>query len=365
MAMQDPPAAESSLTSSELVELLEEGREQGYLEAARLDEVWAELQLAPEALDEFFFALSEAGIELVGREEAVDSDEPVDEMPASVDLSVQGQITDPLRVYLKEIGKVTLLTAAQEVALAKRIEHHDMAAKRQLIEANLRLVVAIAKRYTGHSLTFLDLIQEGNLGLIRAVEKFDYRRGHKFSTYATWWIRQAISRAVADQSRTIRLPVHMVDKLSNLWRTQRYLALELGREPTTKEIATEMGTTAEKVHQLLRLGQETVSLEIPVGEEDNTQLGELIADEQAIEPVEAVDKTLTLRLLGEVLGALTAREREIIVLRFGINDDHPHTLDEVGRHFGVTRERIRQIDAKTLAKLRSYRECHGLRESPD
>jgi RNA polymerase primary sigma factor len=365
--MQDPPAPEARLASSELVELLDEGCEQGYLEAQRLDEVWADLQLAPEALDEFFFALSEAGIELVGVAQAVVSEDPIEESgrPADLDLSVRGQTTDPVRLYLKEIGRVPLLTAAQEVALAKGVERHDMAAKCQLIEANLRLVVAIAKRYTGRGLTLLDLIQEGNLGLIRAVEKFDYRRGHKFSTYATWWIRQAISRAVADQSRTIRLPVHMVDKLSSLWRTQRYLTLELGREPTPEEIAAEMSTTVEKVHDLLGLGQEPTSLETPVGDEDNTQLGELIADEQAVEPPEAVDRALTSQLLREVLSALTAREREILLLRFGLDNDHPHTLDEVGQHFGVTRERIRQIEAKTLKKLSSYRQCHALRETLD
>ena len=301
--MQDPPSAELTLSCDELAALLKEGRTQGYLEAERLAEVQSELQLPEEALEEFLACLVECDIELVGVEEAAacQPGHKADEAP-QLDLTVGTPASDPLGLYLREIGRVALLTADQEVSLARRIERHDMAAKRQLVEANLRLVVAIAKQYTGRGLGLLDLVQEGNLGLIRAVEKFDYRRGYKFSTYATWWIRQAISRATADQGRTIRLPVHISDKLSSLWRTQRYLNVELGREPSAEEIAAEMGTTTPKVHQLLKLGQEPTSLEKPVGEQEDSQLGEFIVDEQAVEPLEAVSVALAREALAEVSG---------------------------------------------------------------
>jgi RNA polymerase primary sigma factor len=267
---------------------------------------------------------------------------------------------DPVRMYLGQAGKVPLLTAAQEVALAKRIERHDMAAKRQMIEANLRLVVSIAKRYARGSMPLLDLIQEGNLGLIRAVEKFDYRRGYKFSTYATWWIRQGISRATADQARTIRIPVHMVEQINKLIRAQRDLQRKLGREPTPEEIATEMGVAPEKVREILKISQEPVSLEKPVGDTQDTNLADFIADEEAVMPVEAVSETLEREQVGKVLSSLAHRERKVIELRFGLNGEYPLTLDEVGQKFGVTRERIRQIEAKTLTKLRSYRDTQDL-----
>ena len=341
-----------------------EGQQQGFLTAERITEAVADLELAPDELESIVLVLSDEGIEIVeddspGEGGASQSEE---EAAPVLDLSIRAPSSDPVRMYLREIGEVPLLSGAQEVALAKRMERHDMAAKGQLVEANLRLVVSIAKRYAGRGMPFLDLIQEGNLGLMRAVEKFDYRRGFKFSTYATWWIRQAISRGLADQARTIRLPVHVVEKLSSLWRTQRYLALELGREPSPEEIAAEMGMSPKKIHELLRTGQEPVSLETPVGEEGDSQFGDFIEDCDAAEPLEAVGGILQKEELGKVLGALTHRERKIIELRFGLVGGHPHTLEEVGEKFGVTRERIRQIEAKTIAKLRSYRECQRLRE---
>ena len=287
---------------------------------------------------------------------------PEEEIVTKLDLSVKTPTNDPVRMYLKEIGKVPLLTADEEVSLAKRIEHRDMEAKRRLIEANLRLVVSIAKRYVGRGMLFLDLIQEGNLGLIRAVEKFDYRKGFKFSTYATWWIRQAITRAIADQARTIRIPVHMVETINRLIRVQRQLLQDIGREPTPEEIAAEMGTTPQKVREILKISQDPVSLETPIGEEEDSQLGDFIEDEDAIMPLEAVSEIMQKEELDNVLGTLTHRERKVIELRFGLKGEHPRTLEEVGQKFGVTRERIRQIEAKTLAKLKAYRDSQRLRD---
>jgi RNA polymerase primary sigma factor len=351
----------------ELRELLSEGREQGYLTAERISYALRDVELAPDELESILVTLSDEGIEIVASEGAEgDADvRPEAEAAPELDLAAAGQSSDPVRLYLTEIGKIPLLNAAQEVALAKRIERHDMAAKRKLTEANLRLVVSIAKRYAGHSMPFLDLIQEGNLGLMRAVEKFDYRRGFKFSTYATWWIRQAVGRALAEQSRTIRLPVHVSDQLGRLWRTQRYLSLELGRDPSPEEIAAEVGTSLEKVHELLRVSQEPTSLDEPIGDEGDSRFGEFIEDRDAVAPPEAVAETLQKEELGRVLAALTQRERQIIELRFGIAGEHPRTLEEVGRRFGLTRERIRQIEAKTIAQLRSYRECQRLRDCLD
>ena len=272
---------------------------------------------------------------------------------------------DAVRAYLHEIGRVPLLSADEEVCLAKRIEQCDMTAKRKLTEANLRLVVSIAKRYVGRGIPFLDLIQEGNLGLVHAVEKFDWRRGNKFSTYATWWIRQAITRGIADQSRTIRIPVHMTEKMSGLLYAQRQLTLELGREPTPDEVAAEMGVERERVEDMLKISQTPLSLETPAGPWGDAEIGQLIEDENAVAPFEAVGEVLRGEQLKEILSSLTHRERSVIELRYGLRDDRPRTLDEVGQRFGLTRERIRQIEAKTLAKLRSCGESQRLRECPD
>ena len=271
-----------------------------------------------------------------------------------IDLSVPDGISieDPVRMYLKEIGKVPLLSAEEEIDLAKRMELGDMDAKKRLAEANLRLVVSIAKRYVGRGMLFLDLIQEGNLGLIKAVEKFDYRKGYKFSTYATWWIRQAITRAIADQARTIRIPVHMVETINKLIRVSRQLLQELGREPTPEEIAEEMSMPVERVREILKISQEPVSLETPIGEEEDSHLGDFIQDDNVPVPAYAAAFTLLKEQLGEVLGTLTEREKKVLTLRFGLEDGRARTLEEVGREFNVTRERIRQIEAKALRKLR-------------
>jgi RNA polymerase primary sigma factor len=316
-------------------------------------------------LENIFMLLTDQGIELLESDETPAADAPDaagdDEAPA-LDLSIKTPSTDPVRMYLTEIGKVPLLTAAEEVSLAKRIERGDMDAKSKLTEANLRLVVSIAKRHVGRGLPFLDLIQEGNLGLIRGVEKFDYRRGFKFSTYATWWIRQAITRAIADQARTIRVPVHMVEQINKLIRVQRQVLQDVGREPTPEEIASEMGTTPQKVRDIIKISQEPVSLESPIGDEGDSQFGDFIEDHDAVEPVQAVSETLQCEELDALLTMMTSRERRVIELRFGLKGEQPRTLEEVGQAFGVTRERIRQIEAKTISKLRS---CHGSQHLKD
>jgi RNA polymerase primary sigma factor len=277
--------------------------------------------------------------------------EPV---PEELDLTVpEGvAIDDPVRMYLKEIGRVPLLTPEEEIELAKRIEKGDLEAKRRLAEANLRLVVSIAKRYVGRGMLFLDLIQEGNLGLLKAVEKFDYRKGYKFSTYATWWIRQAITRAIADQARTIRIPVHMVETINRLVRVQRQLLQELGRDPLPEEIAEEMGIGVDRVREIMKIAQEPVSLETPIGEEEDSHLGDFIEDQEAPSPADAASFSLLREQLEEVLETLTPREKKVLRLRFGLEDGRARTLEEVGQTFGVTRERIRQIEAKALRKLR-------------
>ena len=284
-----------------------------------------------------------------------------------MDLSVpEGvAIDDPVRMYLKEIGRVPLLTAEEEVELAKCIEQDDMDARRRLAEANLRLVVSIAKRYVGRGMLFLDLIQEGNLGLLKAVEKFDYRKGYKFSTYATWWIRQAITRAIADQARTIRIPVHMVETINRLVRVQRQLLQELGRDPLPEEIAEEMGIGVERVREIMKIAQEPVSLETPIGEEEDSHLGDFIEDQEAPSPVEAASFALLREQLEEVLETLTPREKRVLRLRFGLEDGRARTLEEVGQTFGVTRERIRQIEAKALRKLRHPSRSRKLKDFLD
>jgi len=363
-------ASESPETRIEEVrELVAEGREQGYLNAEHIHDVLQDVDLTSDQIDNIFLLFNDLGFDIVEGDEAPAGDgteaKPEEEIISKLDLSVKTPTNDPVRMYLKEIGKVSLLTAEEEVSLAKRIERKDMEAKRKLIEANLRLVVSIAKKYVGRGMVFLDLIQEGNLGLIRAVEKFDYRKGFKFSTYATWWIRQAITRAIADQARTIRIPVHMVETINKLIRVQRALLQDIGREPTPEEIAAEMGTTAQKVREILKISQEPVSLETPIGEEEDSQLGDFIEDEDAIMPVEAVSEIMQKEELTQVLGTLTHRERKVIELRFGLKGEHPRTLEEVGQKFGVTRERIRQIEAKTLAKLKAYRDSQRLRDFLD
>ncbi|MGB9867837.1 MAG: RNA polymerase sigma factor RpoD [Bacillota bacterium] len=342
-------------------DLIEQGKKRGSLTYEEIMDALQGAELTPEQIDEMYEALSDMGIEVVNMPKDGDGLEP-GEIPDQETQGVSSEdelallegvaIDDPVRMYLKEIGKVPLLTAEEEVELAKRIEQGDEEAKKKLIEANLRLVVSIAKKYVGRGMLFLDLIQEGNLGLIKAVEKFDYRKGYKFSTYATWWIRQAITRAIADQARTIRIPVHMVETINKLIRISRQLLQELGREPTPEEIAKEMGISEEKVREIMKIAQEPVSLETPIGEEEDSHLGDFIEDQDALAPAEAASYNLLREQLEGVLDTLTEREQNVLKLRFGLEDGKPRTLEEVGQVFGVTRERIRQIEAKALRKLR-------------
>jgi RNA polymerase primary sigma factor len=342
-----------------VVELIEKGKKRGVLTYNEIMDSLQGTDLTPEQIDDIYEKLAGLGIEVVPEVPEIEpvDDSAIEETPAEeveVDLTVpEGVgIDDPVRMYLKEIGRVPLLTPEEEVDLAKRMELGDDGAKRRLAEANLRLVVSIAKRYVGRGMLFLDLIQEGNLGLIKAVEKFDYRKGYKFSTYATWWIRQAITRAIADQARTIRIPVHMVETINKLVRVQRQLLQELGREPSPEEIAKEMNISEEKVREIQKIAQEPVSLETPIGEEEDSHLGDFIEDHDARAPAEEASFTLLREQLDEVLKTLTEREQRVLRLRFGLDDGRARTLEEVGQKFGVTRERIRQIEAKTLRKLR-------------
>lgn len=341
--------------------LIERGKESGHLTYKEIMDTLQGFDLSPDQIDSIYEHFGAIGIEVSdddgsdtsdgknGEAKDADADEEND-----VDLSVPDgvAIDDPVRMYLKEIGRIALLTADEEVELAKRIEAGDEEARRHLAEANLRLVVSIAKRYVGRGMLFLDLIQEGNLGLIKAVEKFDYRKGYKFSTYATWWIRQAITRAIADQARTIRIPVHMVETINKLVRIQRQLLQELGRDPLPEEIAKEMDISEERVREIMKIAQEPVSLETPIGEEEDSHLGDFIEDEDALAPAEAASFILLKEQLEEVLETLTPRERDVLRLRFGLEDGKARTLEEVGQKFKVTRERIRQIEAKALRKLR-------------
>ena len=338
-------------------------KKKNVLEPGEIADFFSEYELDDDNFDRIYEFMEQNGIDLLRIVEEEEEDIPEEEIDLSeeeevdvenIDLSVPDgvSIEDPVRMYLKEIGKVPLLSAEEEIELAKRMEDGDEEAKKRLAEANLRLVVSIAKRYVGRGMLFLDLIQEGNLGLIKAVEKFDYTKGYKFSTYATWWIRQAITRAIADQARTIRIPVHMVETINKLIRVSRQLLQELGREPTPEEIAAEMNLPVERVREILKISQEPVSLETPIGEEEDSHLGDFIQDDNVPVPAEAAAFTLLKEQLVEVLETLTDREQKVLRLRFGLDDGRARTLEEVGKEFKVTRERIRQIEAKALRKLR-------------
>ena len=337
-------------------------KKKNMLEYQEISDFFSDMQLDAEQFEKILDFLEANNIDVlritdddVDDEMLLDVDDEDEIEVEKIDLSVPDgvSIEDPVRMYLKEIGKVPLLTAEEEIELAKRMELGDQEAKKRLAEANLRLVVSIAKRYVGRGMLFLDLIQEGNLGLIKAVEKFDYRKGYKFSTYATWWIRQAITRAIADQARTIRIPVHMVETINKLIRVSRQLLQELGREPTPEEIAAEMNMPVERVREILKISQEPVSLETPIGEEEDSHLGDFIQDDNVPVPADAAAFTLLKEQLEEVLGTLTEREQKVLTLRFGLEDGRARTLEEVGKEFNVTRERIRQIEAKALRKLRN------------
>ena len=347
----EPPLTLSpEARQSRLDALFELGRSKGSLTHKEIMERLMEMDMEPDQLDTVLETLEAIGVAITGDEDSAPAesaaDIDLDDIPDGVSLD------DPVRMYLKEIGKVPLLTLEEEIDLSRRIEQGDESARQKLSEANLRLVVSIAKRYVGRGMLFLDLIQEGNLGLIKAVEKFDYRKGFKFSTYATWWIRQAITRAIADQARTIRIPVHMVETINKVIRVSRQLLQELGHDPSPDEIAAEMNMPVDKVREILKIAQEPVSLETPIGEEEDSHLGDFIPDEGASEPSEAASFTLLKEQLVDVLSTLTPREEKVLKLRFGIEDGRSRTLEEVGKEFNVTRERIRQIEAKALRKLR-------------
>ena len=354
-----------------LNELYELGKSKGVLTYSEIMDRLLELDMDPDQLDKVLESLEANGVNVVNDTASIDVSDTGEkagsnDMLADIDMDLsvpEGvSIDDPVRMYLKEIGKVPLLTADEEIEIAKRLELGDEEAKRKLSEANLRLVVSIAKRYVGRGMLFLDLIQEGNLGLIKAVEKFDYRKGFKFSTYATWWIRQAITRAIADQARTIRIPVHMVETINKLIRVSRQLLQENGREPTPEEIAKEMGISESKVREIIKIAQEPVSLETPIGEEEDSHLGDFIPDDDAPAPAEAASFALMKEQLMDVLDTLTPREEKVLRLRFGLDDGHQRTLEEVGKEFNVTRERIRQIEAKALRKLRHPSRSKKLRD---
>ena len=352
---------------SRVCELIETGKSKGVLTYKEIVELLGDIELDSEQFNRILDTLSSLNIEVIKDEPVPEADLAADSEEEEIDISVPEGISidDPVRMYLKEIGKVPLLSADEEIELAKRMEEGDEEAKRRLSEANLRLVVSIAKRYVGRGMLFLDLIQEGNLGLIKAVEKFDYRKGYKFSTYATWWIRQAITRAIADQARTIRIPVHMVETINKLIRVSRQLLQEYGREPLPEEIAAEMGIPEDKVREIIKIAQEPVSLETPIGEEEDSHLGDFIPDDDAPAPADAAAFTLLKEQLMSVLSTLTPREEMVLKLRFGLEDGRARTLEEVGKEFKVTRERIRQIEAKALRKLRHPSRSRKLKDSID
>jgi len=360
-------AKDDKLKEEKIKYVIETGKKKGVLTYKEINDALEGAEIDAENLDKLLGALEEMKIDVIDGEidkDIIDEEEDID---ADIDLSVpEGvSIDDPVRMYLKEIGKVSLLTAEEEVELAKRMAQGDDEAKRRLAEANLRLVVSIAKRYVGRGMLFLDLIQEGNLGLIKAVEKFDYTKGYKFSTYATWWIRQAITRAIADQARTIRIPVHMVETINKLIRVSRQLLQQYGRDPLPEEVAREMDISEDKVREILKIAQEPVSLETPIGEEEDSHLGDFIPDDDAPAPAEAAAYTLLKEQLMDVLDTLTPREEKVLRLRFGLDDGRARTLEEVGKEFQVTRERIRQIEAKALRKLRHPSRSKKLRDFLD
>ena len=332
--------------------LIKDGKKDGKLTYEEIGDAFDKYEIDSDDIDELYKVFEKEGIKLVDKKDSKDDEDEVD--VTKEDLSVPKGVTvdDPVRMYLKEIGKISLLTAEEEVEIAKRMESGDEFAKKELAEANLRLVVSIAKRYVGRGMSFLDLIQEGNLGLMKAVDKFDYTKGFKFSTYATWWIRQAITRAIADQARTIRIPVHMVETINKLVRVQRQLVQDLGRDPLPEEIAQEMNLDVERVREIQKIAQEPVSLETPIGEEEDSHLGDFIPDDEILSPQDAATFTLLKEQLNTVLETLTEREKKVLTLRFGLDDGRARTLEEVGKEFDVTRERIRQIEAKALRKLR-------------
>ncbi|MGN0958503.1 MAG: RNA polymerase sigma factor RpoD [Selenomonas bovis] len=365
-------AAKMENHSAEIVtQLLKKGKKNGgTLTYGDLMEALQTQDLSPDEIDDMYEAFSKKGIEIVDDSGQNDPDDDLpdkDDEEVEIDLSVpEGvSIDDPVRMYLKEIGRVPLLTAEEEVRLAKLMDEGNEEAAKRLAEANLRLVVSIAKRYVGRGMLFLDLIQEGNLGLIKAVEKFDYTKGYKFSTYATWWIRQAITRAIADQARTIRIPVHMVETINKLIRVSRQLLQQLGREPLPEEIAKEMEISVDRVREIMKIAQEPVSLETPIGEEEDSHLGDFIEDQDAPAPADAASFMLLKEQLEEVLDTLTPREEKVLRLRFGLDDGRARTLEEVGQNFGVTRERIRQIEAKALRKLRHPSRSRKLKDFLD
>jgi RNA polymerase primary sigma factor len=358
------------IDSAEVHCLIEEGHELGCLSGSEIATALRDIEVTAVQLEELLHQLVDMGIEIIEDEappaaEAGDAAVEETDPAPKLDLSMKSVSSDPVRLYFQEMGKVPLLTGVEEVSLARRIERGDAAARQKLIESNLRLVVSIARRHVGRGMPLLDLIQEGNLGLMRAVEKFDYRRGFKFSTYATWWIRQAITRAMADQSRTIRVPVHMVEHIQTFVRVQRLLVQEVGREPTPEEIAAEMGVTLAKVREIQRISQEPASLHQAVGDEGDSQLGDFVEDTQSAAPAEEVAGIVQREEVVAVLGLLSYRERHVLRLRFGLDDGRPRTLEEVGQVFGVTRERIRQIESRTLAKLKAIREAQCLQDYLD
>ena len=365
-AQADPQGKEQS--AGIIADLLAKGKKNGgTLTDEEIIDAMQKQDLTPDEIDSMYELFSQKGIDIVDDTAGQEISDGKDDDEAEIDLSVPEGISidDPVRMYLKEIGRVPLLTAEEEVYLAKRMEQGDEEAQKRRAEANLRLVVSIAKRYVGRGRLFLDLIQEGNLGLIKAVEKFDYNKGYKFSTYATWWIRQAITRAIADQARTIRIPVHMVETINKLIRVSRQLLQKLGREPSAEEIAKEMEISVDRVREIMKIAQEPVSLETPIGEEEDSHLGDFIEDQDAPAPAEAASFTLLKEQLEEVLDTLTPREEKVLRLRFGLDDGRARTLEEVGKNFGVTRERIRQIEAKALRKLRHPSRSRKLKDFLD